>query len=246
MKIIVPIKQVVDPTVKINIMSDQAVVDLKNSKKVINPFDEIAIEEAVKLLEKGIATEVIAVTCGSEKSEQILRTAMAMGADRSVLIETDLELPPLSIANLLKEFCLQELPDLVICGKQAVDDDSSQVGQMLAALMAWPQALCASNLVIKGDNKAYVTCEIDGGSEIVRVDFPALISVDLRLNIPRYIELMNIIKAKNKRLDKVLSTDINSNMQDNIEVVKVFKPENKRKGIIVENVDELLDKLRKA
>ena len=202
MKILVPVKRVVDYNVKIRVKADGTGVDLANVKMSMNPFDEIAVEEAVRLREAGVATEVIAVSCGVAACQETLRTAMAIGADRGILVETDVDLEPIAVAKLLKAIGDREQPQLVICGKQAIDDDANQTGQMLAALAGWPQATFASKVVIAG-GKATVTREIDGGLETLGISLPAVVTTDLRLNEPRYATLPNIMKAKKKPLDKI-------------------------------------------
>ena len=197
MKILVPVKRVVDYNVKVRVKSDGSGVDLANVKMSMNPFDEIAIEEAVRLKEAGVATEVVAVSCGVGACQETLRTAMAIGADRGILVETDVDLQPLAVAKLLKALCDKEQPQVVICGKQAIDDDANQTGQMLSALMGWPQATFASKVAV-GSGKATVTREIDGGLETLEIALPAVVTTDLRLNEPRYATLPNIMKAKKK------------------------------------------------
>ena len=207
MKILVPVKRVVDYNVKVRVKADGSGVDLANVKMSMNPFDEIAVEEAVRLKEAGMATEVIAISCGPAACQETLRTAMAIGADRGILVETDVELQPLAVAKLLKALCDKEQPQLVVCGKQAIDDDANQTGQMLAALAGWPQATFASKVVV-ADGKATVTREIDGGLETLQFALPAVVTTDLRLNEPRYATLPNIMKAKKKPLDTVKPEDL--------------------------------------
>ena len=211
MKILVPIKRVVDFTVKVRVKPDGSGVDLDNVKMSMNPFDEIAVEEAIRLKERGVATEVIAVSLGSVAGQETLRTALAMGADRAILIETDSELEPLAVAKLLKQIVLKEEPQLVILGKQAIDDDSNQTGQMLAALLDWPQGTFASKLEVAA-GKATVTREIDGGLETLELPLPAIITTDLRLNEPRYATLPNIMKAKKRPLDILKPADLQTNV----------------------------------
>src|SRR3984957_11870145 len=206
MKLLVPIKRVVDFTVKVRVKPDGSGVDLDNVKMSMNPFDEIAVEEAIRLRERGVATEIIAVSLGSAACQETLRTALAMGADRAILIETDTELEPLAVAKLLKQIVLKEEPLLVILGKQAIDDDSNQTGQMLAALLDWPQGTFASKVVIEGEN-ASITREVDGGLQTVRLKLPAVVTPDLRLNEPRYASLPNIMKAKKKPIDDKTAAD---------------------------------------
>ncbi|MCK6413683.1 MAG: electron transfer flavoprotein subunit beta/FixA family protein, partial [Azonexus sp.] len=208
MKILVPVKRVVDYNVKVRVKADGSGVDLANVKMSMNPFDEIAVEEAVRLKEAGVATEVVVVSCGVAACQETLRTAMAIGADRGILVDCgDVDLQPLAVAKLLKAVCAKEVPQLVICGKQAIDDDANQVGQMLAALQGWPQATFASKVVLNG-NSAQVTREIDGGLETLEISLPAVVSTDLRLNEPRYATLPNIMKAKKKPLDTVKPADL--------------------------------------
>ena len=243
MKILVPVKRVVDYNVKVRVKADGSGVDLANVKMSMNPFDEIAVEEAVRLKEAGIATEVVAVSCGVAACQETLRTAMAIGADRGILVESDADLQPLAVAKLLKALCDKEQPQLVICGKQAIDDDANQTGQMLAALQNWPQATFASKVVI-ADGKAAVTREIDGGLETLEITLPAVVSTDLRLNEPRYATLPNIMKAKKKPLDEKKPEDYGVSTAANIQVVKVTPPADRKAGVKVSSVDELIDKLR--
>jgi len=202
MKVLVPVKRVVDYNVKVRVKSDQTGVDIANVKMSMNPFDEIAIEEATRLKEKGVATELVAISCGPIACQETLRTAMAIGADRSILVQTEVELQPLAVAKLLKSIAEKELPDLIILGKQAIDDDANQTGQMLAALLSWPQATFASKVEV-ADGFATVTREVDGGLETIKIKLPAIITTDLRLNEPRYVTLPNIMKSKKKQLDVV-------------------------------------------
>ena len=243
MKILVPVKRVVDYNVKIRVKTDGTGVDLANVKMSMNPFDEIAVEEAVRLKEAGVATEVIAVSCGLAACQETLRTAMAIGADRGILVETDVELEPIAVAKLLKALCDREQPQLVICGKQAIDDDASQTGQMLAALADWPQATFASKLVI-ADGKATVTREIDGGLETLQISLPAVVSTDLRLNEPRYATLPNIMKAKKKPLDTVKPADLGVDVAPRLTTLKVGEPPKRSAGIKVADVAELVNKLK--
>jgi electron transfer flavoprotein beta subunit len=225
MKILVPVKRVVDYNVKVRVKADGTGVDLANVKMSMNPFDEIAIEEAVRFKEAGIATEVIAVSCGVAACQETLRTALAIGADRGILVETDVELQPLAVAKLLQALCDKEQPQLVICGKQAIDDDANQTGQMLAALQNWPQATFASKVVIAdGMGKATVTREIDGGLETLEISLPAVVSTDLRLNEPRYATLPNIMKAKKKPLDTVKPADLGVDVTPRLTTLKVANP----------------------
>ena len=243
MKILVPVKRVIDYNVKVRVKADGSGVDLANVKMSMNPFDEIAVEEAVRLKEAGIATEVIAVSCGVAACQETLRTAMAIGADRGILVESDVELQPLAVAKLLKALCDKEQPQLVICGKQAIDDDANQTGQMLAALQNWPQATFASKLVI-ADGKATVTREIDGGLETLQISLPAVVSTDLRLNEPRYATLPNIMKAKKKPLDIVKPADLGVDVTPRLATVTVTEPPKRSAGIKVADIATLIDKLK--
>ncbi len=243
MKILVPVKRVVDYNVKIRVKADGTGVDLANVKMSMNPFDEIAVEEAVRLKEAGVATEVIAVSCGLAACQETLRTAMAIGADRGILVETDVELEPNAVAKLLKALCDREQPQLVICGKQAIDDDASQTGQMLAALAGWPQATFASKVVF-ADGKAAVTREIDGGLETLEISLPAVVTSDLRLNEPRYATLPNIMKAKKKQLDTVTPAELGVDVAPRLTVLKVSEPPKRSAGIKVADVAELVNKLK--
>ncbi|MGB4914000.1 MAG: electron transfer flavoprotein subunit beta/FixA family protein [Candidatus Dechloromonas phosphoritropha] len=243
MKILVPVKRVVDYNVKIRLKADGTGVDLANVKMSMNPFDEIAIEEAVRLKEAGVATEVIAVSCGLAACQETLRTAMAIGADRGILVETDVELEPIAVAKLLKALCDREQPKLVICGKQAIDDDANQTGQMLAALAGWPQATFASKVVI-ADGKATVTREIDGGLETLEMLLPAVVTSDLRLNEPRYATLPNIMKAKKKKLDTVKPAELGVDVAPRLTVLKVSEPPKRSAGVKVADVAELVNKLK--
>jgi electron transfer flavoprotein beta subunit len=245
-KILVPVKRVVDYNVKVRVKADGSGVDLANVKMSMNPFDEIAVEEAVRLKEAGIATEVIAVSCGVAACQETLRTAMAIGADRAILVESDVELQPLAVAKLLKALCDKEQPQLVICGKQAIDDDANQTGQMLAALQGWPQATFASKVVI-ADGKAKisdVTREIDGGLETLAISLPAVVTTDLRLNEPRYATLPNIMKAKKKPLDTVKPADLGVDVTPRLTTLKVVEPAKRSAGIKVADVADLVNKLK--
>jgi electron transfer flavoprotein beta subunit len=239
----VPVKRVVDYNVKIRVKSDGSGVELANVKMSMNPFDEIAVEEALKLREAGKATEVIAVSAGTTSSQETLRTAMAMGADRAILIETDAELQPLAVAKLLKAVAQKEGAGLVILGKQAIDDDANQTGQMLAALLDWPQATFASKVEI-GNGVATVTREIDGGLETIEVKLPAIVTTDLRLNTPRYATLPNIMKAKKKPLDVVKPADLGVDAAPRLKILKVVEPGKRKAGVMVKDVGELVDKLK--
>jgi electron transfer flavoprotein beta subunit len=245
MKILVPVKRVVDYNVKVRVKSDGTGVDIANVKMSMNPFDEIAVEEAVRLKEKGIATEVIAVSCGVTQCQETLRTAMAIGADRGILVETpaDLDLQPLAVAKLLKALVDKEQPGLIILGKQAIDDDCNQTGQMLAALADLPQATFASKVEVV-DGKVQVTREIDGGLEILSLSMPAVITTDLRLNEPRYVTLPNIMKAKKKQLDNFKPEDLGVDIAPRITTLKVSEPPKRSAGIKVPDVTTLVDKLK--
>lgn len=243
MKILVPVKRVVDYNVKVRIKADGTGVDLANVKMSMNPFDEIALEEAVCLKEAGIATEVVAVSCGVAACQETLRTSLAMGADRAILVETDVELQPLAVAKLLQALCAQEQPQLVICGKQAIDNDANQTGQMLAALQNWPQATCASKVAV-ADGKATVTREIDGGLETLELALPAVVSADLRLNEPRYATLPNIMKAKKKPLVTVTPAGLGVDVTPRLATLQVTEPPRRAAGIKVADVAELMHRLK--
>jgi len=243
MKVLVAVKRVVDYNVKVRVKSDGSGVDLANVKMSMNPFDEIAIEEAVRLREKGVATEVIAVSCGVTQCQETLRTAMAIGADRAILIETDAELQPLAVAKLLKSLVDREQPGLVILGKQAIDDDCNQTGQMLAALGDWPQATFASKVEV-ADGHALVTREVDGGLETLRLSLPAIITTDLRLNEPRYVTLPNIMKAKKKPLEVLTPDALGVDVAPRIKTLKVTEPPKRAAGIKVPDVATLVSKLK--
>jgi electron transfer flavoprotein beta subunit len=243
MKILVPVKRVVDYNVKVRVKSDGTGVDIANVKMSMNPFDEIAVEEAVRLKEKGVASEIIAVSCGDAKCQETLRTAMAIGADRGILVETSEELQPLAVAKLLKALVDKEQPQLVILGKQAIDDDANQTGQMLAALADLPQATFASKVEVSGD-KVNVTREVDGGLETISLSLPAVITTDLRLNEPRYVTLPNIMKAKKKQLDTVKPEDLGVDVKPRLKTLKVSEPPKRGAGIKVPDVATLVDKLK--
>ncbi|RJG03234.1 electron transfer flavoprotein subunit beta/FixA family protein [Noviherbaspirillum sedimenti] len=243
MKILVPVKRVVDYNVKVRVKSDGSGVELANVKMSMNPFDEIAVEEAMRLKEAGKATEVVAVSCGVTQCQETLRTAMAIGADRALLVETDAELQPLAVAKLLKALADREQPQLIILGKQAIDDDNNQTGQMLAALLGWGQATFASKVVIEGD-RAVVTREVDGGLETVSLALPAIVTTDLRLNEPRYVTLPNIMKAKKKPLEVVKPADLNVDVAPRLKTLKVVEPAKRSAGIIVPDVATLVAKLK--
>jgi len=243
MKVLVPVKRVVDYNVKVRVKSDGTGVDIANVKMSMNPFDEIAVEEAVRLKEKGVVTEVIAVSCGDAKCQETLRTAMAIGADRGILVETAEELQPLAVAKLLKALVDKEQPQLIILGKQAIDDDANQTGQMLAALADLPQATFASKVEV-ADGKATVTREVDGGLETVSLSLPAVITTDLRLNEPRYVTLPNIMKAKKKQLDTFKPEDLGVDVKPRLKTLKVSEPPKRGAGIKVPDVATLVDKLK--
>jgi len=227
MKILVPVKRVVDYNVKIKVKSDNSGVDLENVKMSMNPFDEIAVEEAVRLKEKKLCNEITVISIGSIKSEETLRTALAIGADKGILVETDEEVQPLEVAKILKEIVKKNNPDLVLMGKQAIDDDSNQTGQMLSALLGWPQGTFASKLEINGKN-LNVTREIDGGLETLGMEIPAIITTDLRLNEPRYASLPNIMKAKQKPIEKITPKDLNIEIKERLKTLEVKEPQKKR------------------
>jgi len=243
MKVLVPVKRVVDYNVKVRVKSDGTGVDIANVKMSMNPFDEIAVEEAVRLKEKGVVTEVIAVSCGVTQCQETLRTAMAIGADRAILVETTEELQPLAVAKLLKALVEKEQPGLVILGKQAIDDDCNQTGQMLAALTDLPQATFASKVEI-ADGKATVTREVDGGLETLALSLPAIITTDLRLNEPRYVTLPNIMKAKKKPMEVVKPADLGVDIKAHLKVLKVSEPPKRSAGIKVPDVATLVAKLK--
>jgi len=243
MKVLVPIKRVVDYNVKVRAKSDETGPDLANAKMAINPFCEIAVEEAVRLKESETAQEVIAVSIGSNACQEQLRTALALGADRAILVETELQVEPLGVAKLLKAVVEKEQPDLVILGKQAIDDDSNQTGQMLASLLSCAQGTFASEIKIEGD-KINVTREVDGGLQTVSLNLPAVVTTDLRLNEPRYASLPNIMKAKKKPLDTLTPEELSVDASPRIETLKVSPPPERAAGVIVESVDELVEKLK--
>ena len=243
MKVLVPVKRVVDYNVKVRVKSDGSGVDIANVKMSMNPFDEIAVEEATRLKEKGAATEVIAVSCGVTQCQETLRTAMAIGADRAILVDTAEELQPLAVAKLLKALVEKEQPQLVILGKQALDDDCNQTGQMLAALLGWPQATFASKIEIV-DGKAVVSREVDGGSETLSLTLPAIVTTDLRLNEPRYVTLPNIMKAKKKQMDTFKPEDLGVDVKPRIKTLKVSEPPKRSAGVKVADVAALVDKLK--
>ncbi len=248
MKILVPIKRVVDYNVKVRVKSDESGIDLANVKMSVNPFDEIAVEEAVRLKEAGKATEIVVVTIGPEKAQEQIRTAMAIGADRGILVKTDAPIDlggvePLAVAKTLKALVDKESPDLVIMGKQSIDDDSNQTGQMLSALLGWAQGTFASELEVNGDT-LQVTREIDGGLETLELKAPAIVTTDLRLNEPRYAKLPDIMKAKKKPLDIIEPSELGVDYTPRLEIVKVTEPPARQGGTKVASVDELIDKLK--
>jgi electron transfer flavoprotein beta subunit len=243
MKILVPVKRVVDYNVKIRVKADGSGVETANVKMSMNPFDEIAVEEAVRLKEGGKATEVVAVSLGPQGCQETLRTALAMGADRAIHVPTDEELQPLAVAKALKAIVGRENPDLVVMGKQAIDDDANQTGQMLAALMGWPQGTFASK-VAPGDGVVTVTREVDGGLETVEIKLPAVVTTDLRLNEPRYASLPNIMKAKKKPIDQIQPADLGVDLAPRLKTVKVSEPPKRQAGIKVPDVATLVDKLK--
>jgi electron transfer flavoprotein beta subunit len=243
MKLLVPVKRVIDYNVKVRVKSDNTGVETSNVKMSMNPFDEIAVEEAVRMRESGSADEIIAVSLGVQQCQETIRTALAMGADRGVHVKTDQELQPLAVAKLLKALVEKESPDLVILGKQAIDDDSNQTGQMLAALLDWPQGTFASGIELS-DGKAKVIREVDGGLETIEINTPAVISTDLRLNEPRYASLPNIMKAKKKPIDEMSPEDLGVDIGPRLTTLKVEEPPKREAGVMVESVAELVDKLK--
>ncbi len=243
MKILVPVKRVVDYNVKVRVKADQSGVELANVKMAMNPFDEIAVEEAVRLKEAGKASEVVVVSCGAAQCQETLRAAMAIGADRGILVQSDTELQPLAVAKLLAVLVEREAPQLVILGKQAIDDDANQTGQMLAALLDWPQATFASKVEAAADS-VKVTREIDGGLETLELPLPAVVTTDLRLNEPRYATLPNIMKAKKKPLDSVAPAELGVDVAPRLTTLKVVEPAGRSAGVIVGDVAQLVDKLK--
>jgi len=243
MKVLVPVKRVVDYNVKVRVKSDQSGVDIANVKMSMNPFDEIAVEEATRLKEKGAATEIIAVSCGVAQCQETLRTAMAIGADRGILVQTDVELQPLAVAKLLKVLVEKEQPQLVILGKQAIDDDTGHLGQMLAALLDYPQGAFASALQIEG-NECLVTREVDGGTETIALILPAVVTADLRLNNPRFVKLPNLMMARKKTIETINDSEFSINTEPRLNLLKVSEPPARKAGIKVSSVEELLSKLR--
>jgi electron transfer flavoprotein beta subunit len=243
MKILVPVKRVVDFNVKIRVKPDGSGVDIANVKMSMNPFDEIAVEEAIRIKEAGLAEEIVAVSAGPQKAQETLRTALAMGADRAILYKTDLTIEPLAVAKLLKYAAEQEKPGLIILGKQAIDDDSNQTGQMLAALLGWPQATFAFKMTVK-EGSAEVVREVDGGLQTLGLKLPAVVTVDLRINQPRYASLPNIMKAKKKQLDEIDASALGIDIEPKIKVVKTAEPPARKAGIKVKSAAELVEKLR--
>jgi electron transfer flavoprotein beta subunit len=243
MKILVAVKRVVDFNVKVRVKSDGSGVETANVKMSMNPFDEIAVEEAVRLKEAGVATEIVVVSCGVTACQETLRTALAIGADRAILVDTDAELQPLAVAKLLQKLVAKENPGLVILGKQAIDDDSNQTGQMLAALLGWPQATFASK-VKKDGEKLQVTREVDGGLETISIKLPAVVTTDLRLNEPRYVTLPNIMKAKKKTLETIKPDALGVDVSPRLTILKVVEPSKRKAGVKVADAKALVDKLR--
>jgi electron transfer flavoprotein beta subunit len=243
MKLLVPVKRVVDYNVKVRVKADNTGVETANVKMSMNPFDEIAVEEAVRLKEKGIATEIIAISCGPTAAQEQIRTALAMGADRGILVEHDGVLEPIAVAKLLKALVAKESPDLIVMGKQAIDDDMNATGQMLAALLGWPQGTFASKVEI-ADGHATVTREVDGGLETVRITLPAVVTADLRLNEPRYASLPNIMKARKKTIETVKPADLGVDVTPRLTVLRVEEPAKRQAGAKVASVQELVAKLR--
>lgn len=243
MKVLVPVKRVVDYNVKVRVKSDKSGVELDNVKMSMNPFDEIAVEEALRLKEKGIATEVIAISIGSTQVQETIRNALAMGADSGIFIEAKNNLEPLNIAKIISSVAKKESIDLMILGKQAIDDDMNATGQMIAALLGWPQATFASKVEIS-DKKAVVSREVDGGIENIEVALPAVISTDLRLNEPRYASLPNIMKAKKKPINQIQVDELNLKIEQRLDILKVEEPTKRQSGIMLKTVEELVDKLK--
>ncbi|WP_022696306.1 electron transfer flavoprotein subunit beta/FixA family protein [Euryhalocaulis caribicus] len=243
MKILVPVKRVLDYNVKARVKPDQSGVDLSNVKMSMNPFDEISVEEAVRLKEDGKAEEIVVVSIGPEKAQETIRTALAMGADRGILIKTDETVEPLGVAKLLAKVVEEESPDMVVLGKQAIDDDANATGQMLGALLGWPQGTFASKVEI-ADGAANVTREVDGGLQTIKINLPAIVTTDLRLNEPRYASLPNIMKAKRKPIDMKVPDDYGVDIAPRLQVVKVTEPPKREAGEIVESVEELVSKLK--
>ena len=245
MKLLVPVKRVIDYNVKPRVKADGTGVDLANVKMSMNPFDEIAVEEAIRLKEKGVATEIVAVSIGPAKAQETLRTALAMGADRAILVNTDQDVEPLGVAKILAKIAAEEQPGMIVLGKQAIDDDSNQTGQMLAALLGWPQGTFASKVEVDGE-AVNVTREVDGGLETVRLKLPAVVTTDLRLNEPRYASLPNIMKAKSKPLAQKTPADYGVDVAPRLATLRVVEPPKRTAGVKVGSVDELIDKLRET
>jgi electron transfer flavoprotein beta subunit len=243
MKVLVSVKRVVDYNVKVRVKADGSGVETANVKMSMNPFDEIAVEEAMRLKEAGVVTEIVVVSCGVQACQETLRTALALGADRAILVETDAELQPLAVAKLLRALCQKESPQLVILGKQAIDDDCNQTGQMLAALLGWPQATFASRVKVEG-GKAQVTREVDGGLETISIKLPAIVTTDLRLNEPRYVTLPNIMKAKKKTLETLKPDTLGVDVKPRLATLKVVEPAKRKAGIKVPDAKTLVDRLR--
>jgi electron transfer flavoprotein beta subunit len=243
MKVLVSVKRVIDYNVKVRVKADGTGVETANVKMSMNPFDEIAMEEAVRLKEAGVATEIVAVSCGAQACQETLRTALAIGADRAILVETTEDLQPLAVAKLLKAVCQKEAPRLVILGKQAIDDDANQTGQMLAALLGWPQATFASKVVVEKE-QAKVTREVDGGLETISIKLPAIVTTDLRLNEPRYVTLPNIMKAKKKTLETLKPDALGVDVAPRLQTLKVTEPPKRKAGVKVPDAKALVDKLR--
>ncbi len=243
MKILVPVKRVVDYNVKIRVKADGSGVDLANVKMSMNPFDEISVEQAIRMKEAGLATEIVAVSIGPEKAQETIRTALAMGADRGILVQVDDIVEPINVAKILKAVIDAEKPGLVIVGKQAIDDDCNQTGQMLAALLGWPQATFASKIVM-ADGKATVTREVDGGLQTITLNMPCVVTTDLRLNEPRYASLPNIMKAKKKPLDIKKPADLGVDVKPRLKVLKTVEPPSRKAGVKVKSVAELVEKLK--
>jgi electron transfer flavoprotein beta subunit len=243
MKILVPVKRVVDKDIKIRVKTDNSGVELANVKMSMNPFDEIAVEEALRLKEKGLASEIVCVSIGPAQATETIRTGLAMGADRGILVKTDKPTEPLTVAKILRAIVEQEKPGLIIMGKQAIDDDCNQTGQMLAALTGWPQGTFASKVVIEGDS-VLVTREVDGGLQTVKLKAPAIVTTDLRLNEPRYASLPNIMKAKKKPIDEKTPEAYGIDVSPRLEVLKTLEPASRKAGVKVKSVAELVDKLK--
>ncbi len=243
MKVLIPVKRVVDYNVKVRVKSDGTGVETANVKMSMNPFDEIAVEEAVRLKEAGTATEIVAISCGVQACQETLRTALAIGADRAILVQTDVELQPLGVAKLLKALVEKEQPKLVILGKQAIDDDANQTGQMLAALLGWAQGTFVSKVKVEGE-KAEVTREVDGGLETVSLKLPAVITVDLRLNEPRYVTLPNIMKAKKKQMETLKPEDLGVDAAPRLATLRVEEPAKRKAGVKVADAKALVEKLK--